>query len=67
MHACRSLLTTLGGDQDDAISTLDTINSGGRGILQNGNCLHGTKVDSVHRTLHSIDKNERVAVVPRRL
>ena len=60
-----SFLTTLCSDKDDTIGTTDTINSCSTGILQNGDTLHGADVDAAHRTLDTINKDERVAIVPR--
>ena len=64
VHVGLALLATLGGDEDDAVGTFHTIDSGGGGILQHGDALHGGDVDGVHRTLNAIDEHQRVAVVP---
>lgn len=60
-----ALLATLGGNQDDAVGATHAIHGGGAGILQHRDGLHAADVNTAHRALNAVDKDERVAVVPR--
>ena len=65
VNLCLAFLTTLGGNQDDTIGTLHTIDCCSGSILQYGDTLHRRDIHTAHRTLDTIDEDERVAVVPR--
>ena len=57
--------TTLGGNQDNTIGTLHTINGCSGSILQYRDALHRADINAAHWALHTIYEYERVARVPR--
>ena len=61
-----TLGTTLRGDQDHTVSTLHTVDSRGRGILQHGDGGYRLDIDTRHRTLDTVHQHQRLGVVPRR-
>ena len=67
LYVCFSFLSAFGGNQDDTIGALHTIDSRSRGILQYGDAGYGRNVDRIHFTFYTIYQHERCAVVPRTL
>ena len=55
-----TLLTTLGGNEDNTIGTTNTEYGSRRGILQNCDTLDFIRVDIIHVTFYTINLNQRL-------
>ena len=66
MYLSLTLLTALRRNQDHTVSTLHTIDSRCRSILQHRNVLHRAQVHRVHRSLDTIYKDQRVSTAVQR-
>ena len=54
--------TTLGGNQDNTVSTLHTIDGGGRGVLQDRDGSDRCHIHRLDLTLHTIHEDQRLGV-----
>ena len=55
------LVAALGGDEDDARSSLGSIDGGGRSILQHGDALHVGRIHVIHAAhLHAVHYIKRI-------
>ncbi len=62
IDTCLTFLTTLGGNQDNTISTFHTIHGCGRGVFQHGNRSHGRNIHGLDFTLDTIDEDQRLSI-----
>ena len=60
-----TLLTTLGGNQDNTVGTTHTEYGCGRSILQNGDALDFLRIHIAHASLYTIHLNQRVGTIER--
>ena len=64
-HRSLTALTTLGGDEDNAVSCLRSVDGTGGSVLQHGDRLHIVRVHVVHRALETVDDHQRSRLIER--
>ena len=60
---CLTLSTCLGGNQNDTIRSLHTINGSRCSILEDGNSRDIVRIDVVHRTRNTIHDYKRTGII----
>ena len=66
IDSCLAFHTTLGGNQNNAVSTFHTVNGCCRCVLQHRDCSHRRNVNGFDFTLDTINENQRLGInIPR--